>query len=156
VTAYPLAAVVALRSREVERAAADLARALDAAARLRSDLERHDGAIAVHARRAADEAWRIAAGESPGIGGLAARARWAGRLRAELAALVAVRGGVERSAAEAQRDAELRREALAAARGDLAALEAHRDGWRAAEARRRERREQDAADDLVSARRAVR
>jgi hypothetical protein len=154
VRGYPLASVLALRAREAERARAELAGALDAVARRRSALERHDAAVAAHAERA-DAALRSAAG-GEGPGALAARARWAARLRAELGALASLRGPLEHATAAAEREADARRAGLAAARGALRALEVHRDGWRAAEARRRDGREQDASDDLVSARRAAR
>ncbi|HET8540358.1 MAG TPA: hypothetical protein VFL83_10850 [Anaeromyxobacter sp.] len=156
---YPLATVLALRSREVDAARASLARALGALERRRADLLRHDAAVAAHAEhaehaaRAATDA--VAAGQGPSPGALAARARWAGRLRAELAALVAARAAAARAAAAAERQAGALRDGLAAARAAQRALELHREAWRAAEARRRDRREQDAADDLVSARRAA-
>ena len=47
------------------------------------------------------------------------------------------------------------RDALVAARAAVRALEAHRDAWRAARARSRERAEDAAAEELVSARRGA-
>ncbi len=154
-SAYPLATVLGLRAREADAARAELARALDALERRRADLARHGAAVAACASRADDGARGIAA-EDAGPGEVAVRARWAGRLRAELAARLGLRDAADRAAALAEREAAARREALAAARGALRALEIHRDGWRAAAAHLRDRREQDAADDLVSARRAAR
>jgi hypothetical protein len=150
VSAYPLAAALALRARAADDARAELARALDVLDGRRADLARHDAAAAACAARADDGA-RVGV-EDPGPGELAARARWAGRLRAELAAQLARRAAADRAASAAEREAEKRREALGAARGALRAVEIHRDAWRAAEARLRDRRDQDAADDLVSAR----
>jgi hypothetical protein len=154
VSAYPLATVLALRARAADAARADLARALDALDRRRAELARQDATVAACATRARAE--EGGPGALPGgLADLAARARWAARLRAELEAQRTVRAAADRAAAAAARDADARREAVVAARGALRALELHREGWSAALARRRDRREQDAADDLVSARRAA-
>ncbi len=153
-TGYPLAVVVALRAREVAAASVDLAHAVDVAEARRADLERQGALVLAHAARVAEEAGRIAAGQGAGSGLLPARARFTARLRGDLATLAGLRGDLERTWAAAERAVELRRDALSAARGRLRALEAHREGWSAAETRRRDRDEQDAAEDLVSARRA--
>ena len=150
-SAYPLAAALALRARATDEARVELARALDVLDGRRAEVARHAAAAATCAARADEGARRVGA-EDAGPGELAARARWAGRLRAELAAQLARSAAVNRAASAAEREAEGRRQALAAARGALRAIEVHRDAWRAAEARLRDRREQDAADDLVSAR----
>lgn len=158
-TRYPLATVVALRAAAVDHARLDLARALEVLEVRRAAVALHEAALAAHAVRAA-EAERgtaaAAAGQGLAPAELAARARWSGRLRAELGVLAGALAQAQRAASSATRDAEALRERLAAARAGLRALEVHREGWRNAEGRRSDAREQDAADDLVSARRAAR
>lgn len=151
---FPLAGLLALREREEATARLALARALaeedvlgaarEAAVRRveahRAWLEREAGAPLVCAGLVA--------------AGLRERAAFAARLRRDVAALE----GLVRDAEEATRAAEAetgnRRAALAAARGAVRSLERHRDRWRGERERARERREEAAAEDLVSARRA--
>jgi len=156
VSGYPLEAVVALRAEEEAGARAELARALEGAALRRDELAAHAGRVAAHAERLGREVRAVAAGSGAGAGLLRARARYVERLRGELAVLAAGAVARERALAGASREVEDRRDALAGARRALRVLERHREGWRAAEARRRERREEVAAEDLVSARRAGR
>ncbi len=75
------------------------------------------------------------------------------RLRAEADRLAAALRVRDAALAEAGRRVELRRQGLATAGAAVHALEAHREGWRAARARARDRAEDAAADDLVSGRR---
>jgi flagellar export protein FliJ len=155
VTAYPLDRVVAYRARAVDAAAVELRRALGERDVRRAELAGVDAAVANRTAAAAD-AGQPGPADAEAPGGLAARARWSARLRAGLAALVALRDAAARAAAEADGEVEARRRAIAEARAALRAVELHRDGWRAGLASRRDRREQEDAEDLVSARTAAR
>ncbi len=154
-TGYPLAALLALRERTEVSARLDLAQALAEEERERAERDAAAARAERHRARHAREAAALVAGPALGsAGGLAARVAFAERLRREAAVLGEASGRAEVGLARAEGETEARRAALADARRALRALERHREGWRAAGKRRHERREDSAADDLVSARRA--
>ncbi|HET7825593.1 MAG TPA: hypothetical protein VFK90_09675, partial [Anaeromyxobacter sp.] len=90
-----------------------------------------------------------------GAGELRGRAAFAARLRREAGVLRAALGEAEAMLRRAAAETDGRRGALAAARAAVRAVERHRERWRADEDRARGRREEAAADDLVTARRAA-
>ncbi len=140
---------LARRAEASARAALALAREAEA---LRSS-ERSAAAEAVRAHRAlAADAARRGPGPRPLAASLATRALHAGSLAGEDARLVAALGWREAEAAQAARDAERCRRELGEARAAVRALEGMRDAWRRARAGARDRAEEDAADELVSAR----
>jgi SWI/SNF-related matrix-associated actin-dependent regulator 1 of chromatin subfamily A len=106
--------------------------------------------MATHAARLAG-AGAVGAGAA---GALGARARFAERLREEAAALGAALAGADGTLAAARARTAARRAALADAHGALRALERHRDGWRLERGRRLERAEEEALEDVISARRS--
>lgn len=154
-SAYPLRAVLSLREREADAARARLARALAVAASRTIALDDAGARHAEHAARLEGALHALAAGEGRGAGALDARSRWAGRLRAEVAALAREVAGAAAALDAARADAEAARGALADARGAVRVLERHRDGWRAAALRRIEGAEEAEADERVSALRAA-
>lgn len=151
---WALGTVLAVREREQGAARAALARALALERRAEEERSAIAARVAAHAVRVAEAGSHVvdvmACAEA-----LRARGSFAGRLREEEAALVAALAGAERALAEASGAAAACRAALAEVRGAVRALERHREGWRAERARGIERREEEAAEDFVSARRAT-
>jgi SWI/SNF-related matrix-associated actin-dependent regulator 1 of chromatin subfamily A len=153
VRSWPLATVLALRRREEDVARTELARALA----VESGAQRERAEVAC---RAAAHATRLGAAARPVAEvvahgeALRARGRFAERLREEASAIAAALADADRVLADARRAAAGRRAALREARGALRALERHRDGWRAEQARRLDRADEEAVEDAVSARRA--
>jgi flagellar biosynthesis chaperone FliJ len=154
VTAHPLAALLLVRAREEAAARVALARA--GAEEDRRRAERDAAAGRAEAHRARAEA-RVAVPGAPGVAAAELSQRYAflERLRREAAALEAAWREADAAVARAGAETERCRAAHAAARLALRALERHRDRWEREVARLRERREEAASDDLVSARRAA-
>lgn len=152
-TAYPLASLLALRGREEAAARLDVARALAA-----EDVARAARAAAhasVEERRARLARAARGPGSGEGAGAFAARASFTRRLRGELAALEIEARRAGEAVARARVETDGRREDLANAHRAVRTLERHLRSWRAETFRERDRREEAAADDVVSARRAA-
>jgi hypothetical protein len=128
-----------------------LGEALAEAARREGEVAAAREALRLHREASADDA-RRAPGPEVWAGGLAGEARHASRRGEEEARLVAALGRREAEHDEARDDTARRRAALGEARAAVRALEARREVWRAARARDRARVEEEAADELVSAR----
>ncbi len=152
-TGYPLAAVLELRAAAETRARVALAAALAAEAAAHVERSRLMALAEDHGTRLRLGARALADAEPTGT--LPARSRWAERLRREATAMASALSAAERVEAEARDLADVRRADLAVARADSAALERHRERWRVERARHRERRDEEAAEDHVSARRAA-
>jgi hypothetical protein len=147
---YPLAALLRVRAREAEAAAAVLARALRAEAEARRTAEGAAAERDALARRRLRPAL-----PGPAAAALQGAARFDERIRGELARA----GERARAAAEALRETC---ERVSAARAELAragraqdAVERHRERWEALRARARERAEDAATDELAAARGAA-
>jgi flagellar biosynthesis chaperone FliJ len=154
VRAYPFATLLVVRAREETAARLALARAR--AEEDRRLAERETAAERAAAHRARAEALATLPGRAGvAVAELRERAAFRERLRREMAALDAFRRVAEGAVARAEAEAEHCRAAHAAARAAVRALERHRERWEAEAARLRDRREEAAADDLVSARRAA-
>jgi flagellar export protein FliJ len=154
VTGYPLAALLVVRAREETAARLALARAGAEEDRRRAERD------ALAERAAAHRARAEAGAAVPGRPGIAAaelrqRSAFLARLRSEAAALEALRREADGAVARARAETERCRAAHTAARVAVRALERHRERWEAEAARLRERREEAAQDDLVTARRAA-
>jgi YscO-like protein len=154
VIGYPLAALLVVRAREEVAARLALARSTAAEDRCRAERDAAARRAAVHRARLVAQLGPPGR-ERPVAGELRERAAFAERLGREAAALDAVWRDAEGALRYAEGDAERSRAALSAARTAVRALERHRERWSAEVGRLRARREEAAADDLVSARRAA-
>ena len=150
---HPLAALFALREREDARARLELARALAAEDALGA--VRNAAVERAEANRASLEREASAALTRGGLAaaGLQERAAFARRLRRDAAVLAEEVGEAEGALRRAEAETEACRAALMEARRAVRAVERHRDRWRDERVRARGRREEDAAEELVSARR---
>ncbi len=89
---------------------------------------------------------------APSAASLHAAAFHVARLRTEGIRLAQALDGCQAALADSLSEVEARRDALAAARVAVRALETLRDGWRAARRRERDRAEEAATEELVSGR----
>jgi chromosome segregation ATPase len=155
VSRWPLGVVLERAVGDEAAAREAVSVALAAQALRREERDAAAGALCAHGAVEAE-----ATGRARRAGTNAASLRTAAlhlaRLRAEADRLSATLRARDAALAEARRRVELRRDALAAAGAAVRALEAHREGWRAARARARGRAEDAALDDLVTARRRPR
>jgi hypothetical protein len=147
---WPLAALLALAGRRELAARIGLGEALAEVARRRGEEDAAREALAAH--RAAAAAARRAPGADAVVAALGAGARHAARCALEERGLAAALRQREATHDDARAAAEARRGALAEARAAVRALEAGRAAWRAARARDAARAEEDAVDEVVSAR----
>jgi len=156
VSRWPLRVVLDLAAREEAAARRAFAAALSAEARRVDEREAAAAELRAHAvlEGEASRAGPLGAvGAVGSAGSLRAAAFHLARLRQEGARLAHVLCARDATLAETRKELEGRRDALAAARGAVRALERHREIWREAQARRNARAEESAADEIVSARR---
>lgn len=151
---WPLEVILELALRRAAGARAVLGTTLAAEARLRD--ERDLAAAEVGAARAVVASAGVDPPE-PGAtaASLLARARHQARLRDEAGRLAVALARREAALASASAETAARRDVLVGARAAVRTLEAHRDAWREARARSRERAEDAAAEELVNARRGA-
>lgn len=149
---WPLEAVLAVARRAEDEAAAGFAAAAAERDRRAADLARACAAVEAQ-RRMLSAALARGPGAAPCAAALLTGARHAARLRDDEARLARAVPGRIAAAAGAEAALGRRREALAAARGTVRALEERREAWERGRALARDRRAQDADEDLVSARR---
>ncbi len=151
----PFGAVLILRERASEDARSALGRALAVEDEARRRCEAVRRVVAAHARREAEARSGLGGSGRQESSGLQAVSRFLERLRAEALAIEAAL----RSSDEALRDAasavERGRDLLAAARRDLREIERRRGRWDQERRREIERRIEDDAEDVVSARRGA-
>jgi flagellar export protein FliJ len=138
---YRLQTLLELRMREEDERKGQLAQAVEQAARAREALAAAR-ARRVDAIRAHDA--RVERGEAS-IGDLDQARRWLDRLADAVTVAAAAAGAAEAAETAA-------REALAGAARERQAIEKHREGWLAGEKRARERREDQALDELANRR----
>lgn len=145
---WPLATVFALAERRELRARVELGEALAAVARRRGEEDAAREALRLH-RAAAGDATSVA---PVSAGTLTAEALRRARRAEEEALQVAELRRREVEHGAARDEAERRRVALGEARAAVRALEARRQVWREARARDRACAEEEAVDEIVSAR----
>lgn len=151
-TGYPLGAVLRLRERQEAAARVEVARAL--AEEERWTRARDEAAALAAAQRALlDDVPGRPALRQTSVRELHELDVFVERLRREVADLEAAARRAEEALRDARDDGERCRAALAGAHAAVRALERHRDRWLAERGRVRERREEAAAEELVSARR---
>jgi len=148
---WPLAVVLELAERDEAGARDALGAALADEDLLRQEHAAAAGALATERAGLAGAAARAPA---PGAtaASLVARARHFARLRDETGRLAAALGHRVTALTNASAEVARRRDAVVAARAAVRSLEAHRETWRLARARARERVEEAAVEELVSAR----
>jgi hypothetical protein len=148
---WALAPLLALAAGEEDAARRGLGEALASLGRRTAEREAARAALDRH-RALVDAAAGRGAGSAAPAASLAAVARHGARLGAEAERLAAALRRREAAVAAVEEEWTRRQGAVAAARAAARPLEAGRERWRAARARDRERAEEDAVDEVVSAR----